>query len=387
MAPGQDVHPADDMNLLQQVARLQALLETSRQVHSTIQLDAVLHTVLRIVVLELEIPGALFTGPRLGHATRSENLTYGTVPPEPWEDCARFPLRDKEGTLMVELVVPMPSDQQLSIYERDFLEGLALQAEVAIENARYHERNVEWARVQQDLDAARRIQRSLLPQHMPEIAGYSVAVRSSACYEVGGDYVDIVSLPDGSEIMVVADVAGKGLASAIVSMAFRSAFRAMALAGLSLTEMAARMNEQHYAEGEEARRHYVTAIFLRLDARANTIEAVNAGHNPGFLISHDGSTRELGASGAPIGLMPATEYAAETQPFQPGSKLLFYTDGLTETFHGEDEFGPERLLDAFQSCQSADCDAILNSLWQQLHEFADGEPQQDDMTALALMRI
>lgn len=377
----------DDLSMLQQVARLQALLETSRQVHSTIHLDAVLHTVLRIVVLELEIPGVLFTGPHLGHAMRSESLTYGTVPPEPWESCARFPLRDKEGALMVELVVPMPPGQQLSIYEQDFLEGLALQAEVAIENARYHERNVEWARVQQDLDAARRIQRSLLPQHMPEISGYSVAVRSSACYEVGGDYVDIVSLPDSSQIMVVADVAGKGLASAIVSTAFRSAFRAMANAELPLAELAAGMNRQHYAEGDEARRHYVTAIFLRLDPKTNTIETVNAGHNPGFFISPDGAVHEICASGTPIGLMPAMQYVSEAHLFGPGSRLLFYTDGLTEVFREEDEFGPERLLGAFQSCTSTDCGAILNSLWQQLHEFCGGAPQQDDMTALALMRI
>ena len=75
--------------------------------------------------------------------------------------------------------------------------------------------------MQQDLDAARAIQRSLLPQEMKAIPGYSVALRSTTCYEVGGDYVDIVNLPDGGEIMVVADVAGKGLASAIVATSFR----------------------------------------------------------------------------------------------------------------------------------------------------------------------
>ena len=164
------------------------------------------------------------------------------------------------------MVNPGPG-KTLSLYEQDFLEGLVLQAGVAVENAHYHERAVEWARVQQDLDAARAIQRSLLPQQMTEISGYSVAVRSSTCYEVGGDYVDIVSLPDGGEIMVVADVAGKGLASAIVATSFRSAFRAMALAGLPLAELAARMNQHHYGEGQEARRRYVTAIFLKLDPR------------------------------------------------------------------------------------------------------------------------
>ena len=369
---------ADIIDLQQQVARLQALLEISRQVHAAVGPEEVLQSVLRIVVRELEMAGAQVTEP---------SLTVGEVPPEPWEGCARFALLNKDGEQLTELVVNPGPGKTLSIYEQDFLEGLVLQAGVAVENAQYHERAVQWARVQQDLDAARAIQRSLLPQQMTEISGYSVAVQSSTCYEVGGDYVDLVSLPDGSELMVVADVAGKGLASAIVATSFRSAFRAMSLAGLPLAELVARMNQQHYGEGTEARRRYVTAIFLKLDPATHTIEVVNAGHNPGFLLSADKTVHEIEASGTPIGLIPMTQYSSETLLFHPGSRLLFYTDGLTEVFQGDDEFGPERLLATFRECKSEDCTAILKILWQQLAEFSRGEPQQDDMTALALVRM
>jgi phosphoserine phosphatase RsbU/P len=369
---------ADVIDLQQQVARLQALLEFSRQVHAAVHPEEVLQSVLRIVVRELEMAGAYVTEPV---------LTIGDMPPPPWDACPRFALLSKDGAQLTELVVNPGPGKTLSLYEQDFLEGLVLQAGVAVENAHYHDRAVEWARVQQDLDAARAIQRSLLPQQMSEISGYSVAVRSSACYEVGGDYVDIVSLPDGGEIMVVADVAGKGLASAIVATSFRSAFRAMSLAGLPLAELAAKMNQHHYGEGQEARRRYVTAIFLKLDPQAHTIEVVNAGHNPGFLISEDKSVHEIEASGTPIGLVPMMEYTSETLAFPPGARLLFYTDGLTEVFHGEDEYGPERLLATFRECKSQDCTAILKVLWQQLAEFSRGEPQQDDMSALALVRM
>ena len=367
---------ADIVDLQQQVARLQALLETSRQVHSTIQLEELLNTVLRIVVRELEFPGALITEP---------SMTYGSMPPKPWTGCPRFPLQDKGGHLLAVLIVAPPVGRPLSIYEQDFLEGLALQAGVALENARYHERNLEWTRVQQDLEAARLIQRSLLPQKMPHVAGYSVAIRSTACYEVGGDYVDIVELPGAQQIMTVADVAGKGLASAIVGTAFRSAFRAIAAADVPLAELAARLNEQHYAEGLEARRRYVTAIFLKLDAVTHTLDVVNAGHNPGFLLRGK-DTSQILASGTPIGLVPGMQYSAERFPFPPGSKLLFYTDGLTEVFQGEDEFGSERLLAAFKQCNVTDGAAILEALWQQLHEFSGSVHQEDDMTALALLR-
>jgi phosphoserine phosphatase RsbU/P len=369
---------ADVIDLQQQVARLQALLEVSRQVHAAVGPEEVLQSVLKIVVRELEMAGAYVTEPP---------LSVGEMPPPPWEGCTRFALLSKDGVQLTELVVNPGPGKTLSLYEQDFLEGLVLQAGVAVENSHYHQRAVEWARVQQDLDAAREIQRSLLPQQMTEISGYSVAVRSSTCYEVGGDYVDIVSLPDGGQIMVVADVAGKGLASAIVATSFRSAFRAMALAGLPLAELAARMNQHHYGEGEEARRRYVTAIFLKLDPENHTVEVVNAGHNPGFLLSAARKVHEIEASGTPIGLVPRMEYCSEILGFHPGSRLLFYTDGLTEVFQGDDEFGPERLLATFRECKSEDCTAILKVLWQQLAEFSQGEPQQDDMTALALVRM
>jgi serine phosphatase RsbU (regulator of sigma subunit) len=369
---------ADVIDLQQQVARLQALLEVSRQVHAALKPEEVLQSVLRIVLRELEMPGAHITLPP---------ITVGEMPPEPWESCPRFTLLSKDGQALTELVVYPGAGKTLSIYEQDFIEGLVLQAGVAVENAHYHNRAVEWARVQQDLDAAQAIQRSLLPQQATEIAGYSVAVRSSTCYEVGGDYVDLVSLPDGTEIMVVADVAGKGLASAIVATSFRAAFRAMALAGLPLAELVGRMNQQHHSEGQEAQRRYVTAIFLKLDPSTHTVEVVNAGHNPGFLLSPDRSVHQIEASGTPIGLVPMMQYTSETLDFQPGSRLLFYTDGLTEVFQGDDEFGPERLLATFRECKSQDCTAILKVLWQALAEFSQGEPQQDDMTALALVRV
>jgi len=297
-----------------------------------------------------------------------------------------FPLDDREGRRMTELVVAPPDGRELTIYEADFLEGLALQAAVALENARNHKRNVEYARVQQDLDQARGIQRSLLPQHLPVIEGYSVAYRSATCYEVGGDYLDILEQADGNLLIAVADVAGKGLASAIMSTSFRSAFRAMAIDGLPLEELATRMNQHLWQDGEEARRKYVTAIFVRLYPAEGEIEVVNAGHNPGFGIHADGSTCFFQATGTPLGLLPGMRYASERCPFPRGSRLLFYTDGLTEAFRGDEEFGAERLMENFSKCLSPKADGILEALWKAIGDFVEGGPQGDDMTALVLCR-
>jgi serine phosphatase RsbU (regulator of sigma subunit) len=374
----------ETIDLQQQVARLQALLEASRQVHSTIREEEVLEQVLRIVVRELEMAGAAFSG---------TGLAYGDFPAD--ENGAldhsaaslpSYPLEDRTGRRMAELMVAPPDGRELTLYEADFIEGLALQAAVALENARNHKRNIEYARVQQDLDAAREIQRSLLPQKLPAIPGYSLAFRSDTCYEVGGDYLDIVDQPDGSLLIAVADVAGKGLASAIMATSFRSAFRAMAASGPPLDELATRMNQYHWAEGEEARRRYVTAIFLRLHPDAGQLEVVNAGHNPGFLLQPGASPRLFNAAGTPLGLLPGMRYSSERHGFTPGTRLLFYTDGLTEVFKGEEEFGADRLLNEFSKCSDEKADVILDALWTAIADFSEGGPQGDDMTALALCR-
>jgi serine phosphatase RsbU (regulator of sigma subunit) len=370
------------MDLQQQVARLQALLEVSRQVHSTTREDEVLETVLRIVVRELEMAGAAFSG---------TELSYGDAPHQGGDGSMygvhSYPLDDREGKRMTELIVAPPDGRPVTLYEADFLEGLALQAAVALENARNHERNLQWARVQQDLDAARQIQRSLLPQEMPHLPGFSIAVRSQTCYEVGGDYVDILDLPDGSILMAVADVAGKGLASAIMATSFRAAFRAMALTGIPLAELATRMNQHHWQEGEEARRRYVTAIFLKLDRERGKLEIVNAGHNPGFVIDPSGTPRLFEAGSTPLGLLPGMSYTSEYQEFGQGSRLLFYTDGLTEVFLEDEEFGQDRLLSEFSHTPTGKADGILEALWVAIHGFSGGGPQGDDMTALVLCHL
>ena len=373
--------------LEQQVARLQALLEASRQVHSTMLVNEVLTQTARILVRELEMEGALFLAPSSDEAV----VSYGDLPAAPYENCCRYTLLSKENQPLLELVVAPPEGGSLSFYEQDFVEGLVLQATVALENATLHERDLKWARVQQDLDAARSVQSSLLPREMPEIPSFSIAGRSTACYEVGGDYMDTIPLADGSHLMVVADVAGKGLASAIVACSFRSALRSLAGQLLPLDELAVRLNQQHYDDGTQAQLRYVTAVFLRLDAQSAEIEIVNAGHNPAALVQPDGGVRMIKASGTPLGMLPGRRYQAERFDFSAGSRILLYTDGLTEVFKDagefEEEFGTERLVAAFRDNPSAQAGPILDFLWETLGSFSMNAPQRDDMTALVICHL
>ena len=377
----------------QQVVRLQALLEASRRLHSTIELDEVLRIAVEILVLELELTGAYFTGfpQTYGEVAAALDEEVGSDWKEPSDiasslSSTRFPLRDKSGATFTELVVYFPIDRKLDLDETDFLESLSIQAAVAIENARFHERALQWQRVESDLAAARRVQLSLIPQQMPEIPNYSLAARSVTCYEVGGDYLDIVSMPSGDYVIVVGDVAGKGLASALVGTSFRSAFRAMAHSNLSLFEIATQMNLLHYGEGAEARRRYVTAILIRFNPLTHLLEVLNAGHNPAFLLGADCQLTKIIASGTPIGILPFSSYVPESFQLSSGDRLLVYTDGMTEVFCGDEEFGEARLLEAFQTCCEVSPELTLKSIWDTVDLFAKGYEQADDMTALVLFR-
>jgi serine phosphatase RsbU (regulator of sigma subunit) len=384
MQPQDSTQDSATLSLEEQIARLQALLEASRQVHSTIAVHEVLVQTAQILVRELEFEGAIF----LDAEGKEVRAGYGAFPEPPYTGCQRFELTSRDGALLAHLVVEAGHEGELTLYEHDFVTGLILQASVALENATLHERDLQWARVQQDLDAARGIQRSLLPREMPSVPGFSIAARSVTCYEVGGDYLDVIGLADGSNLLIVADVAGKGLASAIVACSFRSAFRSLATQAMPLAEMAARVGQMHWDEGTEARRRYVTGIIVRLDAQNALLEAVNCGHNPCIVLRPDGSAHLITASGTPLGMLPGMTYTTEQIAFPAGSRLLLYTDGLTEVFCDEDEYGSERLTEAFQQIDSHDAEESLNRIWAGLQSFSaaavnPGE-QTDDMTALAV---
>ena len=263
----------------------------------------VLEQVLRIVVRELEMAGAAFPGTGLGLWRRPGRSAGGATP------VLRGRCHDRSGAnAWPSWWSRRPTAARSPSTKPTFIEGLALQAAVALENARNHKRNVEFARVQQDMDAARAIQRSLLPHKLPSIPGYSLAFRSDTCYEVGGDYLDIVEQPDGSLLMAVADVAGKGLASAIMSTSFRSAFRGMAVPGPPLGDLATRMNQHHWARGRRGPpplrdRHLPPAPSgdgRDRSGQCRTQSRLSA-------VAGTPSRRQFEAAGTPLGLLPGMQ--------------------------------------------------------------------------------
>jgi PAS domain S-box-containing protein len=193
---------------------------------------------------------------------------------------------------------------------------------LAIAHARVYEREHRIAET---------LQRSLLPDRLPDLPGLEVAARylpAASEAEVGGDWYDVIPIAGGAVGLVMGDVAGKGLAGASMVGRLRSALRAYALEGHDAGRVVERLNRLLWTEAEE--NQMATMLYLIVDPAESVVRWVNAGHPPPLVIAR-GEVRFLeGEASVPLGVLPFPTYGEATAALEPGSSLLLYTDGLIE---------------------------------------------------------
>jgi serine phosphatase RsbU (regulator of sigma subunit) len=269
-------------------------------------------------------------------------------------------------------------------FDRDELKAFVLLANVvavAITNARYRKVEKERQRLATELGAARQIMRRLLPRELPRIAGLDICAHLDSCEEVAGDLYDVRALPDGRALVVVGDVSGKGLPAALIVAGLLPAIRVAIVDCAELDLLAARVNDQ-LCEATDAVR-FATLFLAVVDPAAGTIRYVNAGHNPPLLVRPDGEVEELTAAAPPVGMVPGLPFPVAEATFVPGSRLLCYSDGVTEAMDdAEDMYGEERLLAALATGRELDLKALHRHLLDDLAGFTGGAPQSDDVTLL-----
>jgi sigma-B regulation protein RsbU (phosphoserine phosphatase) len=236
-------------------------------------------------------------------------------------------------------------------------------------------------RLTEDLARARRFQRALLPRDLPRSFGpIRVAASWVSCESVGGDLFDAVPLPDDRLLLTVADVAGHGVAAALVTGMVKTAIGRSLQDRLGLVPAAAAVIEALAPLGQNR----VVTLFLGIvDPRARTLHYLNAGHPPAALWAPDGAPRLLGAT-TPLlafGLKLSADPAA-TVPFGPGQRLALYSDGLYEVRDpAGKEFGRDRLIRSI-AARTGSIDGAVESVMDETRLHAAGRPPDDDLTLL-----
>jgi PAS domain S-box-containing protein len=244
---------------------------------------------------------------------------------------------------------------------------------LAISHARVYEREHQ---------VAATLQRSLLPERLPDLPGLKVAaVYRPAAAEagVGGDWYDVIPIPGGSAGLAMGDVAGKGLAAASMVGRLRSALRAYALEGHDPAMVVQQLNRLVWTDGAE--NQMVTLLYVVVDATEGVAHLVNAGHPPPLLVGGNGRPRFLeGGASVPLGVMPFPNYEETTAAIAPGNSLVLYTDGLVEVPGAHIDDGLARLAEQIRDAPEepkALCEYLLGRLVP-----ARGAP--DDVALLTL---
>jgi sigma-B regulation protein RsbU (phosphoserine phosphatase) len=266
-------------------------------------------------------------------------------------------------------------------------------AAFAIENARLYKVAVDKGRMERELQMARQVQASLLPQGTPQIPGWELAAHWLPAREVAGDYYDFVPL-EGPALgtgprtgIVVADVADKGMPAALFMVDVRATLRASMYAAPSPVDGIAHTNALVSADAPDGM--FVTLFYAQIDAGSNEFTYVNGGHNPPFLVKSGGRDFEvLSRTGVALGVDPALVYTQKTVALDPGDYLVLYTDGVTDALNAAgQEYGLDRLQRAVLAADGHSAQEIVRALDTELRAFIGGTNPFDDVTLLVLKRM
>jgi sigma-B regulation protein RsbU (phosphoserine phosphatase) len=256
------------------------------------------------------------------------------------------------------------------------LQALCTHISVAINNARaFQSERKQREAMSREAHEARLIQQALLPKSSPYIPGFAVSGLSIPAGAVGGDWYDFISLEDGRWGLVLADVSGKGTAAALLMSATRGMLRPLAEASCTPAEVLSKLNRL-LAEDFPAGR-FVTMVYAVLDPAKRTLTFANAGHLRPLLINSEGSRFVESDKGMPLGL-GFGDFSEVELPFPKGSRMVFYSDGITEAANDdEEEYGLQRLQDHVSRA-----DASAESLLGDVRSFVNSTGLRDDATVI-----
>lgn len=242
----------------------------------------------------------------------------------------------------------------------------------------------EKQRLLKELEIAKGIQQSFLPNSVPKLKGLDVAATSIPARMVGGDFYDFIPIDKDKWGLVVADVSGKGIPAALFMALSRTLIRSTTRARLDIVDSIMQANRFIVEDGKV--NMFVTLFYAILDAKKMKLQYVNAGHNPPILLHKDVTDITLlEAQGIPLGVFTELDISVSEVSLDRGDVVVLYTDGITEAINDKrEQFQIERLSDVIRKNRDLSAAHIMDKIQDELSIFVGGQPQFDDITLMVL---
>lgn len=298
-----------------------------------------------------------------------------------------LPLTVKDRLIGVSQLINKLNGEAFTEGEAELFRMLNAQVAIAIENARLHADRLRQERLERDLAFAHAIQKSFLPQELPQEDGVEFAASCSSAMEVGGDLYDVIAFPDGRYAVVIGDVSGKGVSAALYMARLVSEIRHLALRLEEPGAVLSALNDQLAAGAQGGM--FVTLVCALLEPATGCLAVANAGHPPP-LVRREGGGPPLVLDegvGPPLGVLAGTPYTASLHMLEKGQVVVLYTDGVVEAQAADRSFfGMERLEETLAQAGGpprAVCERILDAV----ETFVGGHAQHDDLTLVTFGTI
>lgn len=267
-------------------------------------------------------------------------------------------------------------------FDRDDLElfiALCSMAAIAIENAKMHRSLMEKQRLVKDMEFARTIQESFLPQETPEIDDYAFSTHYNPAQEVGGDFYDFIPIDNGRTGIVIGDVSGKGVPAALYMAKLGSDLRTLAFTEKAPAGALSRLND--LLVDRSRRGMFASVLYLELDSRNSSMTVSNAGHLPPLIKKADGNVAKMNSSGgSPLGILKGMQFGEDTFQVSPGDTIVLYTDGIIEAMNGREElYGYGRFEEVIRKSPPGP-QPLKAAIVNDVNRFTGSGPQHDDMT-------
>lgn len=280
-------------------------------------------------------------------------------------------------------------DARVKVNTGDELEALAGSFNKMAENLQAHidelkRTTAEKERLIKELEIAKGIQQSFLPEKEPEIPGVDIAASNIPAKEVGGDFYDFIPIASDQWGLTIADVSGKGVPAALFMALSRTLVRASTTGNPNIRDGIEKANDLICQDARTGM--FVTLFYAILDAKKKQLKYVNAGHNPPLLLRQPSSaTILLKADGIALGVMDGITLEEAEVQLEHGDLITLFTDGVTEAINEkEEQFGQQRLLELVEANRALPAKEIIRKVQEAVAAHSGGQPQFDDITLMII---